>query len=98
AGGFDRHDAEILDQFVGVIKAVDVDDEGGEDGGGDVADARNRGKMVVFGKAVDGFGEQNCRAFWTSAAIAQLADLVADKFLGGRSVERSDGRSRGREQ
>ena len=79
----------------GVCEAVDVEDEGGEDGGGDGADAGDGVEVVGVGQGAIGGNQQVFQAFLPGADVAELADLVADQFGDGRrrSARRSEARA-----
>jgi hypothetical protein len=85
AGNFDGQRAEVGDEFPRRVKAVDVEDEGGEDGCGDGANAGNGVEMIGSRQALIGGNEQGFQAFLPGADVADLADLIADKFLHRRA-------------
>ena len=49
SSNFDGQDAEVSDQFAGGLEAIDVEDEGGEHGGGDIAEAGDGVEVVLVG-------------------------------------------------
>jgi len=67
--------------LVGRREAVDVENESGEDGGGDVADAFDGVEMVWRGQPLIGLNHLVFQPFLASLDVAQLADLIADEFL-----------------
>ena len=88
---FDRHGAEIGDELVGGVEAVDVENESGENGGGDFAEAGDGVEMVGLGESAIGVDQGIFQAQLTCPHVAQLADLVAHELGDGVVVERSDG-------
>ena len=68
-----------------------LDAGGGEDGRGDIAEAGDGGEAVVVGKLPIGGNEQGFEAFLPGAGVADLADLIADQFVGDGPVQRADG-------
>ena len=76
----DGHDAEVGDELVGRLEAVDVANEGGEDGGGDCADAGNGVEMVWVGKLTIRVHQGFFQAQLACAHVAQLTHLVAHEF------------------
>jgi hypothetical protein len=90
AGDFDGQHAEVSDEFAGRVEAVDVEDGGGQDGGGDGADAGDGIEMIGRGQSVIGRCQQIFQAFLACATIPQLADLIAHEFLDRGALERGD--------
>src|SRR5439155_24619842 len=58
AAHLDGEDAEVGDELAGGVEAVDVADAGGEDSGGEVADARDGSEVVDLGQAAVGLDQQ----------------------------------------
>jgi len=90
AAHLDGERAEVGDELAGGVEAVDVEDEGGEDGGGDGADARDGVEVIGLRQAAIGPNQQVFQAFLPGVAIAELSDLIAQQFLGGRPGQRGD--------
>ena len=88
AGTLDRQDAEKLDQPARRGEAVDVDDEGGEDDRGDVADALDGIEMVGPGQRPIGLHQHFFQVFLACIGVAELADVIADQLLSQAAGQR----------
>ena len=91
AAHFDRHGAEVGDKLVGRLEAFDVEDEGAEDGGREVADAGDRVEIIGLGQLVIGGGQHDFQAFFAGGGVAELADLIAHQVGDGGGGQGSDG-------
>ena len=89
----DGQDAEVGDQLAGRLEAVDVEDEGGQHGGGDGADAGDGVEVVGLRQGAVGGNQQVFQAFLPGGGVAELADVVAHQFLDGRAGQGGDGAS-----
>ncbi len=91
AGHLDGQHAEVGDQFAGRLEAVDVEDEGGQHGRGDFADAGDGVEVVGPRQGAVGVNQQVFQAFLPGGGVTELADLVAQQLLDGRAVQGGDG-------
>jgi hypothetical protein len=91
AGDLDGQHAEIGDQLGRAGKAFDVEDEGGQHGRGDHADAGNGVQVIGLRQGLVGGNQQVFQAFLAGAAVTQLADVVAYQLLDGRAGQGGDG-------
>ena len=87
-------DPEIADEVVGTGEAVDVDDLGGEDGGGGAADAGDGDQLAVAGRGQIGEGgvEQYTHVLLGVFAVPHFGDEGADQRAGDIAPERTDRR------
>ena len=90
AADLDGEHAEVGDELARGGEAVDVEDEGGEDGGGDGADARDGVEVVGPGAGRDRPQSAGFPGVFAGPGIAELSDLIAHQFLDGRPGQRGD--------
>src|SRR6516165_5285924 len=89
-GIFFRKDAEVADQLVRGLEAVDADHLGRQDRGGAGADTGNGVNLIGLGQALMNLDQEIAKVVFLLAAAAELTDQPAAQFLSNGTTAATD--------